>query len=84
MTPPTSDLGAETSDPAELSYEEARAGLAEVVGQLQSGTPTLEEALDLWERGELLARRCEEVLAAARQRIEQVTGDPAGAPTRAG
>ena len=57
-------------DPAELSYEQARDELVQVVGRLEQGGSTLEESLQLWERGEALAARCEEWLLGARQRLE--------------
>ena len=52
-------------------YEESRAALAEVVAALESGEVTLEEALDLWERGEAYARACESWLAGAQERLSQ-------------
>jgi len=58
-------------DPAELSYEEARDELVRVVTELESGAPTLEQSLALWERGEALARRCEEWLVGAKERLER-------------
>lgn len=82
--PPTDGSASSPADPSSMSYEAARAELASVVEQLQGGTPALEEALALWERGELLARRCEEILEAARLRVEQVTGESTAAPTRDG
>ncbi|MCW2288504.1 exodeoxyribonuclease VII small subunit [Leucobacter luti] len=60
----------ETRDPAALSYEEARDELIQVVSRLEQGGTTLEESLQLWERGEVLAARCEEWLIGARQRLE--------------
>jgi exodeoxyribonuclease VII small subunit len=44
----------------------------EVVRLLEQGGLDLEESLKLWERGEELAKRCEEHLAGARKRIEDV------------
>ncbi|MGN6126121.1 MAG: exodeoxyribonuclease VII small subunit [Humibacter sp.] len=55
---------------AELSYEQARDELISVVSRLEQGTPTLEESLALWERGEALARRCEEWLIGAKARLD--------------
>lgn len=60
-------------DPA-LSYEAAREELIEVVRRLEAGGTTLEESLALWERGEALAAACEQRLAGARQRLDQVLG----------
>ncbi len=55
---------------ADLSYEQARDELISVVSRLEQGTPTLEESLALWERGEALARRCEEWLIGAKARLD--------------
>lgn len=53
-----------------LSYEQARDELIRVVNELEQGTATLEESLALWERGEALARRCEEWLVGAKARLD--------------
>ena len=55
-----------------LGYEQARDELAEVVRALEVGGLSLDDALALWERGERLARRCEEQLAGARDRVDAV------------
>ena len=55
---------------SELGYEESRDELIEVVQQLEQGGLDLDTSLKLWERGEELARRCEEHLAGARKRVE--------------
>lgn len=55
---------------ASLSYEQARDELVQVVSRLEQGGTTLEESLQLWERGEALAARCEEWLLGARKRLE--------------
>lgn len=64
-----------------LSYEQARDELIQVVNRLEQGGATLEESLQLWERGEQLASRCEEWLIGARKRLEaarQGSGSDAG------
>jgi exodeoxyribonuclease VII small subunit len=58
------------ADVASLSYEEARDELVQVVARLEQGAATLEESLGLWERGEALARRCEEWLVGAKARLD--------------
>ena len=58
------------ADVASLSYEQARDELIQVVSRLEQGGATLEESLQLWERGEALAIRCEEWLIGARKRLE--------------
>jgi len=59
---------------SELGYEECRDELIEVVRVLEQGGLDLDSSLKLWERGEELARRCEEHLAGARKRIEDALG----------
>ena len=58
------------TDVAALSYEQARDELITVVNDLEQGSSSLEESLELWERGEALAKRCEEWLIGARARLD--------------
>lgn len=61
---------------SEMGYEQARDELIAVVQQLEQGGLDLDASLTLWERGEALAKCCEEHLAGARQRIENtLSGD---------
>ena len=60
----------QTKPISELGYEQCRDELIEVVRVLEQGGLDLDASLKLWERGEELARRCEEHLAGARKRIE--------------
>jgi exodeoxyribonuclease VII small subunit len=62
-----------------LSYEQARDELVRVVNELEQGSSTLEESLALWERGEALARRCEEWLIGARARLDAARAGQAAA-----
>lgn len=66
---------------SQLGYEECRDELIQVVHLLEQGGLDLDASLSLWERGEQLARRCEEHLAGARQRVQDVltADDPAEA-----
>ncbi|HEY6495217.1 MAG TPA: exodeoxyribonuclease VII small subunit [Trebonia sp.] len=57
------------TDRETLSYEQARDELAGVVRRLEAGGLTLEQSLDLWERGEKLAGICSEWLDGARARL---------------
>jgi exodeoxyribonuclease VII small subunit len=60
----------ETADePVRPAYEQARDELTELVRRLEAGGLTLEESLQLWERGERLAAICEEWLEGARARL---------------
>ncbi|MCV7224546.1 exodeoxyribonuclease VII small subunit [Mycolicibacterium komossense] len=53
-----------------MGYEECRDELIEVVQLLERGGLDLDASLQLWEKGEKLAKRCEEHLAGARKRVE--------------
>ncbi|MGN6252043.1 MAG: exodeoxyribonuclease VII small subunit [Marmoricola sp.] len=75
-----------STDVDDLSYEDARDQLVEVVRTLEQGGTTLAESLALWERGEELARVCQEALEGARARLDEVVeGQPAqpGQPSEA-
>ena len=64
---------------SQMGYEEARDELIEVVKLLEQGGLDLDSSLQLWERGEELAKHCEEQLAGARKRIEDaLAGRDAG------
>jgi exodeoxyribonuclease VII small subunit len=58
------------ADVSDLSYEQARAELTQVVQKLETGGATLEESLALWERGEALADACQAWLDGARKKLE--------------
>lgn len=63
------------------SYEDARDQLIEVVRTLEQGGTSLAESLALWEKGEELARTCQQALAGAKARLDEVLGaedSPAG------
>lgn len=69
-TSSVSTAGVSPAGVAELSYEQARDELIRVVNELEQGSSTLEQSLALWERGEALARRCEEWLVGAKARLD--------------
>jgi exodeoxyribonuclease VII small subunit len=80
LADPPTETGAPAApvvDPAiaAMGYEQARDALVEVVRRLESGGATLEESLQLWERGEALAARCEQWLQGARARLDTTAGD---------
>ena len=56
---------------SEISYEKAREELTKVVEQLEAGSATLEESLKLWERGEELAKICQDLLDGAKAKLEK-------------
>lgn len=55
----------------DLSYEEAREELVEVVRRLEGGGTNLEDSLALWERGEKLAQICQSWLDGAKKRLDE-------------
>jgi exodeoxyribonuclease VII small subunit len=61
-----------------LSYEAARAELEQVVRQLEAGGTSLEDSLQLWERGTALAEVCQARLDGARARL--ASADPGQGP----
>lgn len=61
---------AETTAESTLGYEQARDELIDVVRRLEAGGSSLEESLELWERGEELARICRQWLEGARARLD--------------
>ena len=71
-----------TRDISELGYEECRDELIEVVRALEQGGLDLDASLQLWERGEKLAKRCEQQLAGARKRITEVLAADDAEPAR--
>ncbi|GAA1099745.1 exodeoxyribonuclease VII small subunit [Nocardiopsis composta] len=64
----------------ELSYEEAREELDNVVRRLESGGLTLKESLALWEKGEQLAKTCEQWLEGARAKLAVAMEEGDGRP----
>ncbi len=63
------------TDGASPSYEQARDELVDVVRRLEVGGATLEESLGLWERGEELARVCQDWLDGAKARLDAALAD---------
>lgn len=67
---------ADLADISELSYEDARAELVDIVGRLEAGCAGLEESMTLWERGEALAAHCSTWLDRAEARLSAVDSPP--------
>lgn len=65
--------------PLPENYEAARDELATVVDTLEAGGLSLDESLDLWERGQALAKACETFLAGARRRVEEALAEESDA-----
>lgn len=58
-----------------ISFEHAHAELEEIVRKIEIGDLSLEENLELFERGIALTRLCSSKLENARQKIEQLIGE---------
>jgi len=58
-----------------LTYEQAYAELEAVVGALEKGDQSLDEALALFERGRELTKHCTELLDKAELRIRTLSGE---------
>src|SRR4051812_20292220 len=64
-----------------LSFERALEELETIVKRLEDGKVPLEESVAIYERGEALKRRCEDLLRQAEARVEKITLDAGGKPT---
>jgi len=67
-----------TVDVKKLSFERAIEELETIVKRLEDGKVPLEESVTIYERGEALKRRCEELLRQAEARVEKITTDANG------
>ena len=65
-------------DVKKLSFERAIEELETIVKRLEDGKVPLEESVAIYERGEALKRRCEELLRQAEARVEKITTDSSG------
>jgi exodeoxyribonuclease VII small subunit len=72
---------ATNADVKELSFERAIEELETIVKRLEEGKVPLEESVAIYERGEVLKRRCEDLLRQAEARVEKITLDAAGKPS---
>lgn len=66
----------------ELDYEAAFTELEEVVAALETGQTALQDTMELFERGQVLAKRCAGLLDQAELKVHTLTGQdfepPAG------
>jgi len=65
-------------DVKKFSFERAIEELESIVKRLEDGKVPLEESVQIYERGEALKRRCEELLRQAEARVEKITTDASG------
>jgi exodeoxyribonuclease VII small subunit len=67
-------------DLATLPFEKAMQELEDIVAKLEKSTISLDESVRLFERGEALRKRCDDLLKQAEARIEKITFGSDGAP----
>jgi exodeoxyribonuclease VII small subunit len=68
------------ADVKKLPFERAIEELESIIKRLEEGKVPLEESVAIYERGEALKSRCEELLKAAEARVEKITLDAGGKP----
>ena len=61
------------SEVRQLSFERAIEELESIVRRLEDGKVPLEESVAIYERGEALKQRCEELLRQAEARVDKIT-----------
>jgi len=71
----------DNNDVGQLPFERAIEELESIVKRLEEGKVPLEESIAIYERGEALKRRCEDLLRQAEARVEKITLDAAGKPS---
>jgi exodeoxyribonuclease VII small subunit len=59
-------------DVASLSFEAALKELEAIVTKLERGDVPLEESIAIYERGEVLKKRCEALLNEAEERVDKI------------
>jgi exodeoxyribonuclease VII small subunit len=69
------------ADIKKMPFERAIDELETIVKELEGGKVPLEKSVEIYERGEALKRRCEELLRHAEARVEKITLDASGKPT---
>ena len=69
------------ADVKRLPFERSMEELETIIKRLEGGQVPLEESVQIYERGEALKRRCEELLRQAEVRVEKITLDASGKPT---
>jgi exodeoxyribonuclease VII small subunit len=68
------------TDVTKLPFERAIEELESIVKRLEEGKVPLEESVAIYERGEALKARCEDLLRQAEARVEKITLDASGKP----
>lgn len=70
-----------SKDIKDLSFEEALSELESIVNSLEQGDISLDKSVEYYERGELLKKRCAELLKSVEDKVEKIRVDSTGKPT---
>ena len=68
------------SESEQLSFEEALRQLEEIVGTLERGDISLDDAIAAYEKGTALKAHCQKRLEEARLKVEKIDVPDAGTP----
>lgn len=66
------------ADVKKMNFETAIEELETIVQRLEGGKVPLEESVAIYERGESLKKRCEELLRQAEAKVDKITTDASG------
>ena len=55
-----------------MTFQQSMERLDEIVRLLEEGSRPLEESIELYEEGQVLAKQCETILATARLKVEEL------------
>ncbi len=72
---------ADKTDIKKMPFERTIEELESIVKRLEEGKVPLEESVAIYERGEVLKKRCQELLRQAEARVEKITLDASGKPS---
>ncbi len=73
-------LPIDTSPLEDMTYEQAFSALETLVENLESQSLSLEQAMQLFERGQALAHHCALLLDQAELKVQQLTGEDLAVP----
>lgn len=64
-----------------LSFEEALKKLQSIVEELENGDVELDKSIELYEKGAMLRKHCEEKLKVAERKISKISLEKEGKPS---
>lgn len=68
------------TDVSALSFEEALKQLETIVRELEQGNVPLERSIEMYERGAVLRKHCDDLLKAAEAKVEKIQLAQDGSP----